>query len=557
MKLKDLKIRFKMILGFGCILLLLIIMNAFSLMNMRSISNQAPDLYNHSHKLEDTAFSLSTAFHKINSLAKDMIISEDGQSGQTDLKAAEQEVKSALTAISSFDKTDVSSTQVSSIQNLLDSSLRSLETIKSLVESGQIQKARAEMDGTFKPAITSAIQETAQLSVTADTIAETLIEKSQAQTNRAILVQDIIFVLIVILTLVTAIKMSADITRPIEELARNMSEVSKGNFKISITNHSRDEIGQLSGQLEEMVTNIKSYISDITVTLGEMAKGNISRTISREYIGDYSAIKTSLNLIIDSLNNIIYNMRTCAEQVDSGANALSSNAQILADGADRQSIEIEAFKESLSRVAQLTREDAQNAVTIQNISLKANEAVAASDQQMQQMTDAMNHISESSGEIAKVIKIIEDIAFQTNILALNAAVEAARAGEAGKGFAVVADEVRNLAAKSSEAAGNTTIMIGKAIDAVNDGIQITDATAQCLNAVSENVQSMSRLLENIDESTSEQAEAFSRMEVSVEQIHSIMRTNSSAAGENASASEELSQQASILDGIIHKFKTRA
>lgn len=553
--MKNLKIRYRMIIGFGFILLLLVVLNGFSLLNLRKLSNQTPDFYNGAHRIELSAVGLMKELHQMDSSVKGLLLGQETSKQEALFQEAQKAASYDITALTALAE-DIRDQQLAALQDNLNEVTASYEEIRKLTSSGSTELAKAELEQHFSPLIYSMSQEALKLSETAEVSAKGILEHSQSQTNRVILTQDIIFALIVIFALLTAFKMSADITRPIEQLTGKMAEISKGNFSVRIDNGAGDEIGRLSRQIDEMVEHIKGYIYDITDTLGEMSAGNISMEITREYIGDFGAIKTSLNQIVSSLNGVVNHINICGGQVNMGARSLSASSQSLAKGAEEQSLTVEDVRLYLNRVASLTRDDAKNAVTIKGISVKATDAVSDSDRQMLLMTEAMNRIAESSNEIAKVIKIIEDIALQTNILALNAAVEAARAGGAGKGFAIVADEVRNLAAKSKEAAGNTTIMINKAMSAVDEGIKITGDTAHCLNLVQENVKSMSVLLNDIDASTSEQADAFSQMEASVEHIYRIVQTNSSVAEENSAASEELSAQSDMLEEIIKTFRTK-
>lgn len=554
--MKHLKIRIKMILGFGFILLLLVVMNGFSLLNMRRISNQTPDFYRGPHQMELSAVGLTMDLYHMDGSAKGLLLGHDTAENEAQFQKAQKNAENDITALSALSGNETSQ-MIGTIDARLKEVTASYNKIKALINTGSMAEAEAELEQKFTPLINSMSQDALGLAEDADASAKKVLADSQSQTNRIIIIQDIIFVLIVICAVLTALKMSADITRPIEILAGKMSEISKGNFSVKLDNHTGDEIGQFSRQIDSMVDNIKGYIYDITDTLGQISAGNIALEVEREYIGDFGAIKSSLNMIISSLNDVVHNIKVCGNQVNTGARSLSISSQSLAQGAEEQSAAMESFKEYLYRVASLTRDDAKNAVTIKGISVKATDAVSDSDRQMNLMTEAMKRIEDTSNEIAKVIKIIEDIAFQTNILALNAAVEAARAGTAGKGFAIVADEVRNLAAKSREAAGNTTIMINKSLNAVEEGIKITGDTALCLNLVEENVQSMSELLSDIDASTSEQANAFAQMEESVNLIYQTVKTTLGVADENAASSEELSAQSSVLEGIISRFHTKS
>ncbi len=335
-----------------------------------------------------------------------------------------------------------------------------------------------------------------------------------------------------------------------------MQQVSEGHLKTDFDSLGHDELGILSRQLNATMFNIQQYVEDISYVLGGISNGNISMEIEREYIGDFGEIKNSLDLILNSLNDTVGQLHDCCAQVRTGSENLASNSHTLAQGSTEQTAAVEAFKMSLDKVAALTKQDGENAAHVKQISGQAWEVVLQSNQQMDDMVHAMGEIGASSQEIAKVIKIIEDIAFQTNILALNAAVEAARAGETGKGFAVVADEVRNLASKSAEAASATADMIEKSAVAVEHGIKVADATVQSMKQVGDNVQSMAQLLGNIDQSTNEQAEAFASMVNSVSQISDVVHSNAAAAEENSAASRELSEQARIMESMVSRFRTR-
>lgn len=217
---------------------------------------------------------------------------------------------------------------------------------------------------------------------------------------------------------------------------------------------------------------------------------------------------------------------------------------------------MEELAATINEISNQVKSNAENAHNVNKLADDVGLKMTESNQQMQTMIEAMKEISSSSSEIGKIIKTIEDIAFQTNILALNAAVEAARAGEAGKGFAVVADEVRNLASKSAEASKNTAVLIESSILAVEKGTKIADETAHTLLESVEGAQKVTRTIDQISKASEEQASSISQITQGIDQISNVVQTNSATAEESAAASEELSGQAQILKGLISQFKLK-
>ncbi|MEG2769394.1 MAG: methyl-accepting chemotaxis protein, partial [Oscillospiraceae bacterium] len=245
-----------------------------------------------------------------------------------------------------------------------------------------------------------------------------------------------------------------------------------------------------------------------------------------------------------------------SEQVASGSDQVSSGAQALSQGATEQASSIEELSATIQAVSNQIKDNANNAKMASELSSMAGKEVQNGNEHMQSMIVAMEDISSTSNKIGKIIKTIDDIAFQTNILALNAAVEAARAGSAGKGFAVVANEVRNLAGKSAEAAKNTTSLIESSINAVANGTKIADETAMSLKVVVEKSNLVLQKVEEIAEASAEQANSVVQITTGVDQISAVIQTNSATAEESAAASEELSSQSQMLKDLVGKFTLR-
>lgn len=552
--MKNASIRTKLLVGFGCILLLLIGLNAFSLINMRKTSDMVPDLYNGPHMDSVTSIALIMETARMDGAVKGMLIDGDVSAYDSDYQTAWKEAGEQIGILRE-------SGQLTEAQiNQLDSAFAGMEDaygeIRTLLTAGSMEAAKAVLESDFSKAADEASAAARALAETANTDAGEFLDRSIEQTDRTVIIQDIIFAITVICAVITALKISLDFTIPISKLAKGMKEVSEGHFDVFVENDSADEMGVLTQELNATVGHIKGYVFDIRHVLGEISNGNIALAVESEYLGDFIAIKDSLNQIIDSLNETMHEIRMCGEQLNAGASNLASGARVLAQGSAEQTQAVDEFQKSLKTVSELTAQDGENAQQVTELSKMAWEAVVESDSRMKEMTGAMKEIENSSQEIAKVIKLIEDIAFQTNILALNAAVEAARAGEAGKGFAVVADEVRNLAAKSSEAANSTVAMITKSGQSVENGTAIVEATAAALEAVGVNVRNMNEILSRIGESTAEQGRAFAVMTSAAEQIASVVHANSAAAEENSEASEELSIQSDKLKMLVERFKLK-
>jgi len=350
----------------------------------------------------------------------------------------------------------------------------------------------------------------------------------------------------------------------VDRLLGTIKELGAGNFNvhttISETDEDTEEIGMAFGQINDglqgMTESVSTYINETAEILTQMSNKNMDQEITREYVGDFAAIKSAINHISDSFNSILEGIRDSAQEVTRGSEQVAQSAQQLSQGATEQASEIEEITASITQVAEQTKENASNASKANKLSEMAKEDAKVGNEQMIQMVSAMNEINESSNNISKIIKVIDEIAFQTNILALNAAVEAARAGQHGKGFAVVADEVRNLAARSADAAKETTAMIENSIEKVQSGTEIAQGTAKALEKIVSAVTETSDIVSGIAKASNEQATAVVQVNEGINQVSSVTQHNSATAEESAAASEEMTSQAQLLEQTVREFKLR-
>lgn len=363
-----------------------------------------------------------------------------------------------------------------------------------------------------------------------------------------------ILAFIIILVIIILNKM----LKPINGVVAAAESIVKGELNINVSTQSEDEIGVLSKAFAAMSDNLKIIISEVGYMLGEMAAGNFRLATQNEdkYVGEYKNILLAMRGINRNLSNTLTDIDNASNQVSVGSDQLAESAQTLSQGAAEQASSVEELSATMFQVSERIEENARNAELASRLSNEAGIAAKESNEHMNELMSAMNDISGASAQIGKIIKTIDDIAFQTNILALNAAVEAARAGSAGKGFAVVAEEVRNLAAKCAESAKNTTLLIGDTIGAVEKGTKHAEETAISLQSVVTKAETVDITIQQIAGASKDQSHAMSQITTGIEQISSVVQNNSATAEESAAASEELSGQAQMLKSIVSQFQLR-
>lgn len=346
------------------------------------------------------------------------------------------------------------------------------------------------------------------------------------------------------------------VVAPIQEVTSVMNQISQGILDVSVRGDYKGEFSVLSGAVNTTARDLKAVTDQISEVIGQISEGNLAMEPIKAYQGDFVSISDSLNTILDSLNQVLGDINTSSDQVSIGSKQVSDGSQALSQGATEQASSVQELTASITEVAAKTKANANSANEANDLTLRVKENAEQGNGHMKEMLKAMEEINDSSDNISKIIKVIDDIAFQTNILALNAAVEAARAGQHGKGFAVVAEEVRSLAARSAEAAKDTTELIQGSIKKSSAGTEIAGNNAKALTEIVKGVTKTAEIISEIARSSNEQATGIAQINMGLTQVSQVVQNNAATAEQSAASSEELSGQAELLKGMIARFRLR-
>lgn len=376
-------------------------------------------------------------------------------------------------------------------------------------------------------------------------------EQSNAVYSRTVAILITVIVLVTAVAIALGVLITRSIIRPIENLSEAADRLALGDVNVNVDTASRDEIGLLLQAFGRMIASIREQ----ALVVERIAGGDL--TVQIHVRSDKDLLGLKLQEMIERNHEIMTRISMAADQVATGSKQVSDSGIALSQGATEQASSVEQLTASLEEISSQTKLNAQNANEANELSGASRTNAMQGNEQMKGMLKAMQEINEASSSISKIIKVIDEIAFQTNILALNAAVEAARAGQHGKGFAVVAEEVRNLAARSANAAKETTAMIEGSILKVQDGTRIADRTAEALQAIVADIDKVANLVNDIAMASTEQAAAITQINQGISQVSQVIQTNSATSEESAAASEELSGQANLLKQQVSRFKLHA
>lgn len=549
--MKNKRVGTKMLLSVGITLLLSLVMIVISIQTIISTRSNYNTILNGQVSITEAVLESEMEVNSIARQLRDMALFGYSQSTM-------DEIQDSITTLTTT--TDTIRNLYTGEDDLATQYIQQVEDweavfgdISQALQAGDSAQVNQLIQNQCTPKLNQAVSTGESLIQQLDAQSTQLIDKLENQITRDI----IILVVLVVISILAGIGLNLytvrSIVRPLRKAEDAVVAFSQGNLSYALDYESKDEIGGICDAVRTSQEILHNTIEDIVGVTKRLADGDLSCVVTQQYPGELAPIKENIEYLLEQLNDTMSSILQAADQVAAGADQVSTGSQALAQGSTEQASAVEELSATINDLDNSAQENRKTAQTAKDRADQAAEQVRISNERMQEMRKAMGEILTGQKDIGKIIETIENIAFQTNILALNAAVEAARAGSAGKGFAVVADEVRNLASKSDSAAKQTKKLIESSMAAVERGGELAEdvdvnmqKTVECAGAAIE-------YMDKLAESTISEAEAIAQLTTGVDQISSVVQTNSATSEESAAASEELSSQAVMMKQMVQRF----
>ena len=558
--MKDFKVKNKLLLGFGIIISFTFIITLISVLGMMRLKDQTDIL------TKKTIVNIEYVWEMRRNLVSESkntamaLLDNTQQNIDEYLKEAQEDVNNNIHILEQYKsnaEAEVDLSKIEVVENIMEQEKAIRTKLYQVMQSKEpdaLERGYYIFEQELQPLLD-------EQGVKLREIKEEQIQLSNEQigtVNKAYYVTLIIVGVVMLFVLITSVavanKLLKAILTPLHEIENATNALAQGDFSVNISYESKDEFGTTCKSIQASFVELKRIINSTAYMLREMADGNFAVDPRMNFPGEMEEIEDAGADLIEKMNIFFSEIKASSNQISAGAEQVASGSQALAQGATEQASSIEELSASITEVSENVATNAENAKKANMLATTSGEVAEATLQDMKEMLSAMNEISISAENIEKVIKVIDDITFQTNILSLNAAVEAARAGVAGKGFAVVADEVGNLAQKSLDSAKEITSLIEGAIASVNAGERIAKKTSQAFYGLTEKISDVISTVNEIAVASQEQSESIKQATIGVDQISCVVQTNSATSEESAAASEELSGQANILDTLVGQFK---
>ena len=554
-KIRNMKLKFRLLLSYAMVIAICLSASIAALFMLNRIGDNLSSFYRNNYTVTINVWLAKREMQAARGDILNAILESDVEESAEYIDKAKESLRNmraTFPVIRNSFKGDIAM-----VDKRLQEAIVYRDKVFALVETGKTDEAYEVMKSSYIPVLNQMADLLQQIADVAAHNAQDMVKEGEYAQASAITVIMIIMTFSIVSAALLGIYISNSIRKPVKEIEDAAQQLANGQLDgVCVSYTSRDELGKMSDSIRDLISYQKTIIEDISDILGDMSEGNfkVQSNVNEYYMGHYDRILVSMWGLRDKLSDTLWRISQSARQVANGSEQVSSGAQILAIGAEEQADSIEKLAIAVNEISEQVRVTKENADKARNQTDRAGAQVSESNQQMQEMISAMNIISERSDEIYKIVKTIQDIAFETNLLALNASVEAARVGELGTGFAVIAREIRSLADKTAMASKNTTALIKESVAAVKNGEKVAHTAADSLLQVIECTKQVIFMVDRIASATENQHKSISNITAEVRQVSDVVQNNASISEELAAASEELSTQTQMLDHMIGQFQ---
>lgn len=553
--LTNMKIKARLITSFSIIMLLLILSMIISLINVKDVANSLETFYNQPFSVVNTSSDMKYSLVSAEKSIYKAITENSLELKQKYVNDARQQLGTLTDSLAILENNFLGDKQlIADFKNITNNAMPIGKQILDMELIGKDTEALNMMNDKYTPLLDNAALTLNNISDSSHKKATEFYENGRKTEINSIFTLSIIAIISFLLTIIISLRVTKSFTKPIFEIENAALEMSKGNLKAKLEYSSNDELGHLASCMRTMMKTLSSYVYNIDNVLSHISQKDFTVSVDMNYLGDFASMKDSMINIVNTLSSISHQLTKSSAQVSKGAENIAIASQSLVSGAANQSNSIDELVIIIHEITEHVNLNAKSAKNVNTLSINSVNEIEKGNDYMEKLLTAMKEISMQSNEIANIIKVIDNISYQTNLLSLNASIEAARAGENGKGFAVVANEIGKLASECGEAAKNTTQLIGNSIKSVSEGSKLADETAELLKNVVFSATETSTLVNQISSACSEQATSLNEVLEGMQQISVMVEANSSATEQTSTSSEELLSQAETLNQMLHSFK---
>lgn len=556
-RLRELKIKSRLFLGFSTILVCMILIIATAIGSLINSKNNLNDFLENSFTAEIAIKDSRIETNNAARLIREMTINTNKNEYETYVDKIKESESSLLKNISIIKETFPGDKElVNGYEKLVTEWLSDGKDIIQKLENDEYDEAKTLILTQCTTSLDNLINNAKSLDAEIEKAETRAISKNENGIIIAIIILIILLGMSIVFALILSISITKSIAIPLEEIEYASQELTKGNLNVTINIEGHDEVSQVAKSLQKSMNILSLYVKTIDQTMQKMSERNFDVDINQEFIGDFKNIKTSISNFNDKISEVLRQINISSEQVASGSAQLAYSGEALTQGAEEQAGAVTRLQHMIGDLEGAINRNADCSISASEVANDVGRDVEDSNDKMQDMLGAMRNINTSSDKISNIIKTINDIASQTNLLALNASIEAARAGEAGRGFAVVADQVNELANQCAHAAKESTELIKESIQAVDGGMEIATKTAKALLVSLEKTKRLETNINQITQTSSEQAEKLKAVTLEVDQISAVVEENTAMAEESSASSEEMASQSQVLKALVEQFTLR-